>query len=357
MWMRLAMLGALAACGAKPAPEAAKDAIEYVADVDLATRPTTDSLGLPMSGSVHVEVHLQHATPDLRSATGTVRVTCAKGCRLGDDKTKLVPKTTRPNAFVGDGLDFGHIAFDSFDIGLTFADGHATITTWNVASPDLQLVASGGLTLARTLAESTIDMCVRYGATPALQQRDPKMAAVIELTGAPRSAKDGLFNLQLVDRFDQMKRLGRVCDGSQPPVAAVPLPPPAPDPKRDAETAALVASAVKPTSQLAFDVDLEKWSQIVADPTAAAKGARVVPAMKDGKPLGFKLYAVKPDSFIAHLGLENGDTVTTVDGEPIASPDKALAAYSKLRDLKVGDVVTVTIDRKGTPTLLTYTLR
>ncbi|MGE5181163.1 MAG: type II secretion system protein GspN [Acidobacteriota bacterium] len=355
--MRWAMICALVACGTRSASQPSKDAIEYAGDVDLATRPTSDSLGLPMTGIVHVEVHLAHATPDLRNASGTVRVTCAKGCQLGDDKAKLVPATSRANAFVGDGLDFGHLVFDSFDIAITFANGTATITTWNVTSPDVQLVASGRMKLGRTVADSSVDMCLRFGATPALRQRSPKTAAMIELTGAPRSTKDGLFNIQLLDRVDQLKRLARVCDGSQPPVAALPPPAAAPATKGDADTTALITSAIKPSSELAFDIDLKKWSQMLADPTTLAKGARVVPAVKNGKPAGFKIYGVKPDSFVAHLGLESGDTITSVAGEPMASIDKALEVYTKLRGAKVGDIVKVTVERRGAPTTLTYTLR
>jgi hypothetical protein len=112
-------------------------------------------------------VHLQHAKADLSEATGTLRLTCPKGCRLGDDHAKLVP-TRRSSVFVGDGLDFGHIGFDSFEIVVAFDHGTATITNWSVVSADVQLVASGRVKLGPTRGDSVADLCVRFGATPAL---------------------------------------------------------------------------------------------------------------------------------------------------------------------------------------------
>jgi general secretion pathway protein C len=47
---------------------------------------------------------------------------------------------------------------------------------------------------------------------------------------------------------------------------------------------------------------------------AVAKGARVVPAVKNGKPDGFKLYAIRPSSVYSKLGLTNGDTIQSING-------------------------------------------
>lgn len=71
--------------------------------------------------------------------------------------------------------------------------------------------------------------------------------------------------------------------------------------------------------------------KLIADhQDAFMKGARIVPAIKDGKPLGFKLYAIRPGSPYALLGLANGDTITSVNGQPITTSDEARAAYQKL---------------------------
>jgi general secretion pathway protein C len=56
-----------------------------------------------------------------------------------------------------------------------------------------------------------------------------------------------------------------------------------------------------------------------------------VPQLRDGKPIGFRLFGVRSDGPFAAIGLENGDLLLEVNGAPIATPDAALAAYSKLR--------------------------
>ncbi len=72
--------------------------------------------------------------------------------------------------------------------------------------------------------------------------------------------------------------------------------------------------------------------QILANPMAMARGARVVPALSMGKTEGFKLYAIRPTSVFAKLGFSNGDLVREINGFALDGPDKMLEVYTKLRD-------------------------
>ncbi len=357
------------------AAKAAPDSIVRDETIDLASSGAGEAIGLPVSGKVEISIDLQHAKDDLSKASGTIRVRCPKGCRLGDDHAKLVPKlkNARASAFVGDGILFGHIDFDSFDVVVTVADGLATIAKWDVQSKDVTLIVEGTLKLGKWLGESDAKLCVRFAATPGLQERDPKTAAVVMTTGATTSPKDGMFNIELVDRIDRLKRLSRVCDGSAPPadvpslatppadVPSVATPPAVtpPDPVEpsDPATAALIRATVKQTSPTSFDVDRANLDKVLANPTILARSARLVPAVRDGKATGFKLYAIRAGSLYAALGFLNGDTLTSVGGMPLATPDQALEVYTKIRDYKAGQTVTVIIERKGAPVTLTYTLR
>jgi S1-C subfamily serine protease len=93
---------------------------------------------------------------------------------------------------------------------------------------------------------------------------------------------------------------------------------------------------------------------IKANSAGFARGARIVPAMKNGKPQGLKLYAIRPNSAFAHLGLANGDTVLTVNGIALDGADAALAAYTKLVDSKR---LVVELVRRGNPLTLHYTIK
>ena len=77
---------------------------------------------------------------------------------------------------------------------------------------------------------------------------------------------------------------------------------------------------------------------------ALAKGARVVPSVKNGKPDGFKMYAIKPDSVFSKLGFSNGDTMHAVNGFEMTSADKALEMYTKLKE---ANSLQVDVSRRG----------
>ncbi len=103
-----------------------------------------------------------------------------------------------------------------------------------------------------------------------------------------------------------------------------------------------------------YEIDKSLVDKVLANPMAVAKGARVVPAVKNGKPDGFKLYAIRPSSVYAKLGLTNGDTLESINGFELTSADKALEVYTKLREatsLQVG------ITRRGKDMTINYQIR
>jgi general secretion pathway protein C len=93
---------------------------------------------------------------------------------------------------------------------------------------------------------------------------------------------------------------------------------------------------------------------LLSDAPGLATSARIVPSIKDGQPNGFKLYAIRPSSYFAKLGFQNGDTITQFNGMDISSPEKALEAYSKLRSVSK---ITIEIIRRGQPVSLEYTIK
>ncbi|MDX2086240.1 MAG: hypothetical protein SFX73_00265 [Kofleriaceae bacterium] len=88
----------------------------------------------------------------------------------------------------------------------------------------------------------------------------------------------------------------------------------------------------------------------LANPMSVAKGARVVPAIKNGQPEGMKLYAIRPSSMYARFGLLNGDTLHAINGHFLRQAQDALEAYTALRDATKLDL---DIARRGTPMVLT----
>ena len=89
-------------------------------------------------------------------------------------------------------------------------------------------------------------------------------------------------------------------------------------------------------------------SSILAD-RSVSRSARIVPSVRGGVVVGFKLYAIRPGSVLALLGLRNGDTVEAINGSPLTSPGKVLQLYTSLRKARRFSVL---VRRRGKPLTL-----
>jgi hypothetical protein len=324
--------------------------------VELETLPVADWIGLPMSGrasvAIDVRVPVAGGRRDWSKAVGDIRLDCTT-CRLGDDRAKLrfsVPK--RDALLMSAGIEFGHIALDSVAIALHVGDGHATITRWQIGSPDLAFEASLDIELAAAFDDSTVIGCLQFMPSDALRTREPSTLAAIMVTGA-EMAPNGKFQIRLAGTYGDMRRLAQTCDGSAPlrPLDApegpqrptlISAPPPAAD-----------ADPIKKLDDTHFEIDLALIAKVMANPMELAKTARVVPADKGG----FKLYAIRPSSMLAKLGLVNGDVVHAVAGIAIGSADAALQAYTAVGALAPGQSFEVALTRHGKPLSIAYRVR
>ena len=120
------------------------------------------------------------------------------------------------------------------------------------------------------------------------------------------------------------------------------------------ELETMATNSIKKIDDTHYEIDKKLVDAVLANPMGAAKGARVVPAVKNGKPDGFKLYAIRPSSVYAMLGLSNGDTLQAINGFELTSADKALEVYTKLRE---ATSLQVNIQRRGKDMTINYTIR
>ena len=126
----------------------------------------------------------------------------------------------------------------------------------------------------------------------------------------------------------------------------------APDPDA-AKLAEAIDKGIRKIDDTHFEIKASLVDSVLLNPMAVMKGARVVPAMKDGKSVGIKLYAIRPNSLYAKVGLANGDTVKAINGMDLSSVDKGLEVYTQLRDAKK---LELSLDRRGKPLTLTITI-
>jgi len=113
---------------------------------------------------------------------------------------------------------------------------------------------------------------------------------------------------------------------------------------------------VRKVSETQYEIDRNLLEKVLGDTNAIARSARVVPSVspKDGKPNGFKLYAIRPDSVYSTIGLQNGDTVSAINGQEINSPEKAFELYAKLR---TASGLQISVIRRGQPMTIDYSIR
>jgi general secretion pathway protein C len=104
----------------------------------------------------------------------------------------------------------------------------------------------------------------------------------------------------------------------------------------------------------ACTVERQLVEKLLANTAMLATAARFVPSMKDGKPNGFKLDAIRQNSIFDKLQFQNGDTITAINGSDMSTPDAALALYTKLRN---ASHLSAQVERHGEKATLDYTIR
>ena len=138
------------------------------------------------------------------------------------------------------------------------------------------------------------------------------------------------------------------------PIPPAPTAPPADGVDREDAIDAVLSAGIRKIDDTHYEVSASLIDTVLANPMAVAKTTRVVPSMKNGKPDGFKLYAIRQASLWARLGFANGDTIQAINGLALDSADKALEAYTALREAKRLEIDLV---RRGAPLRLFITIK
>ena len=154
---------------------------------------------------------------------------------------------------------------------------------------------------------------------------------------------------------------GSICQATlfakEPPKAAdTPAPPPvAAKPTGGAPGLdPSIAKGIVRVSATEFNIDRGVVDKILENQADLMRQARIVPEMENGKTVGIKMYGIRPDTLLGTLGMENGDRLQTINGFDMASPEKALEAYARLR---TADKLVVQVNRRGQNMNLDYNIK
>ena len=145
----------------------------------------------------------------------------------------------------------------------------------------------------------------------------------------------------------------------QPEVKAAAPPPAASVPAAPAKGGAgaldpALAKGIQKVSATEFNIDRGVVDKILENQSELMRQARIVPEMENGKTVGIRMFGIRPETLLGTLGMENGDRLQTINGFDMASPEKALEAYARLR---TADKLVVQVNRRGQNMNLDYNIK
>jgi len=103
-----------------------------------------------------------------------------------------------------------------------------------------------------------------------------------------------------------------------------------------------------------FEVSRAEVQQTMENPTQLFSQMRALPHFVDGKTDGFSISQVAPGSVFDQLGLQNGDLLTSIDGQPVTNPMQAMGL---IEAVKTASAIDLTVNRGGAPTSVHLDLR
>lgn len=140
------------------------------------------------------------------------------------------------------------------------------------------------------------------------------------------------------------------------PVAAAPppgdeRPPPAPKSSISEED---LNQGITQVSDTSYTVSRALLDKVLGAQSELMRAARVIPYEENGKVVGVKVYGIRRAALLGKLGIQNGDILRTINGFDLSSPDSALEAYTKLREM---DQFSIAMVRRGQPRTMEYSVK
>jgi len=79
-----------------------------------------------------------------------------------------------------------------------------------------------------------------------------------------------------------------------------------------------------------YQMPTEDVQTVMNNPAELLSQARILPKYEEGQMQGLQISQIKPGSLYEQAGLQEGDTVTAVNGNPISSPDQVGSIFNML---------------------------
>lgn len=125
-------------------------------------------------------------------------------------------------------------------------------------------------------------------------------------------------------------------------------------PTPPAQGAGDLRERIKRLSEGNFQVQREDVEEAVRNPAELFSEARILPKYDNGAMVGMQLSSIKPGSLFEEIGIQNGDTVTQVNGITVTSPQDSAALLKELTEASEFQVNVLGAD--GQNRSLTYSI-
>ena len=121
-----------------------------------------------------------------------------------------------------------------------------------------------------------------------------------------------------------------------------------------ASAAGAADGTIRAMSDTEFQIDRSEVDNAMQNMNQLFTQVRAVPHFQEGKANGFRLFAIRRNSIFDKIGLKNGDIVSTINGNPLSDPARAMELFQELKD---EGRINVEVTRNRQPTTLTYEIR
>lgn len=108
------------------------------------------------------------------------------------------------------------------------------------------------------------------------------------------------------------------------------------------------------TAEGRYEIERRALDLALGNLALLSGSVRVAPDIRDGKPAGFRLFAVASDGPFARLGLRDEDVLVSINRLDITTAEQVLEAYGKLKTTKH---LVLGVLRGGRKTTLEYAIR
>ena len=97
-------------------------------------------------------------------------------------------------------------------------------------------------------------------------------------------------------------------------------------------------------SDTQFEIPRATVEKAISNLSEVLQQARAIPNFENGVPDGYKLLQIQPGSIYQQLGLQDGDVLVGLNGEPVNDPGKAFQLFN---ELKTASHIELSVKRNG----------